>query len=130
MISCDRYAGYKGFARAHPGFVLAFCWAHQRRDLLNLANAYPQLWDWAMAWVERIGLLYHLHAQRGLADPGSVPYLAFDQPLRQALQDMLQARDAALVQPDLAQPAIKVMQSMKKHWLGQSVVRAIDRHDV
>lgn len=118
LISCDRYAGYKGFARAHPGFVLAFCWAHQRRDLLNLANAYPELWDWAMAWVERIGLLYHLHAQRGLADPGSVQHLAFDQPLRQAVQAMLEARDAALAQPDLALPAIKVMQSMKKHWLG------------
>ena len=121
LISCDRYAGYKGFAREHPGFILAFCWAHQRRDLLNLANAYPDLWDWAMAWVERIGLLYHLHAQRGLADRGSVQYLAFDQELRQAVQDMLAARDTALAQPDLALPAIKVMQSMKNHWPGLTV---------
>ena len=118
VISCDRYAGYKKFAREHPGFVLAFCWAHQRRDLLELANAYPALWDWAMVWVERIGELYHLHAQRGLAAPDSAARAAYEQQLRQAVQCMAEARDAALAQPDLALPAIKVMQSMKKHWLG------------
>jgi transposase len=86
VISCDRYAGYKKFAREHPGFMLAYCWAHQRRDLLELANAYPALWDWAMVWVECIGELYRLHAERGLAAP-----------------------------------AVKVMQSMKKHWPGLTV---------
>jgi len=32
VISCDRYSGYKRFARLNPGVVLAFCWAHVRRD--------------------------------------------------------------------------------------------------
>ena len=27
IISCDRYSAYKKFARQHPEFVLAFCWA-------------------------------------------------------------------------------------------------------
>ncbi len=40
IISCDRYSGYKRFARLNPGVVLAFCWAHQRRDFLDLANSY------------------------------------------------------------------------------------------
>ena len=27
IISCDRYSGYKRFARLNPGIKLAFCWA-------------------------------------------------------------------------------------------------------
>ncbi len=49
FVSCDRYSAYKKFARLHPGVVLAFCWAHQRRDYLELANAYPDLSPWAIA---------------------------------------------------------------------------------
>ena len=47
IISCDRYSGYKRFARLNPGVVLAFCWAHVRRDFLELANSYPQSSKWA-----------------------------------------------------------------------------------
>ena len=43
IISCDRYSAYKCFARLNPGVLLAFCWAHQRRDFLALANAYPAM---------------------------------------------------------------------------------------
>jgi hypothetical protein len=57
IISCDRYSGYKGFANATSGFEQTFCWVHQRRDFLNLANSYPEHLDWAFGWVERIGHL-------------------------------------------------------------------------
>ena len=53
VISCDRYAAYKKFARLHPLVLLAFCWAHARRDYLELANSYPQLSAWAMVWAKR-----------------------------------------------------------------------------
>ena len=121
IISCDRYSAYKKFAREHPEFVLAFCWAHQRRDLLELANAHPGMQDWAMAWVARIGELYHLHAQRRRAAPGSEPYEACDHQLRYAVQRMADDRDAALVEPTLVEPALKVLQSMKNHWPGLTV---------
>jgi transposase len=39
IISCDRFSAYNKFARINPGVVLAYCWAHQRRDFLELANA-------------------------------------------------------------------------------------------
>jgi len=41
IISCDRYAAYKRFARLNPGVVLAFCWSHQRRDYLEAGHSYP-----------------------------------------------------------------------------------------
>lgn len=36
ILNCDRYSAYKKFARLHPGVVLAFCWAHQRRDFSSV----------------------------------------------------------------------------------------------
>ena len=64
IISCDRYSAYKKFARLHPGVLLAFCWAHQRRDFLVLANAHPALWSWAVGWVDAVGELYHRNGLR------------------------------------------------------------------
>lgn len=71
IISCDRYSGYKRFARLNPGVVLAYCWAHQRRDFLELANSYPQSAQWALQWVDKIGQLYHLNAVRLQLPQGS-----------------------------------------------------------
>lgn len=53
IISCDRYSAYKKFVRLHPNFILAYCWAHQRRDFLELANAHPDLAAWALDWVDK-----------------------------------------------------------------------------
>jgi hypothetical protein len=33
---------------------LAFCWAHQRRDFLELVNSYPQSAEWALQWVDKM----------------------------------------------------------------------------
>jgi len=43
IVSCDRYAAYKKFAKQHTTVILAYCWTHQRRDFLELANAHPDL---------------------------------------------------------------------------------------
>ena len=43
IIVCDRYSAYKKFAREQADFVvLAFCWAHVRRDFLDAARSYPE----------------------------------------------------------------------------------------
>ena len=121
VISCDRYAGYKKFARVHPGVALAFCWAHQRRDFLALANSYPQLSSWAMGWVDEIGQLYHLNAMRQQAPVGSPLRATKQAALRQAVALMASRRDIALADILLAEPAAKVMLSMKEHWTGLTV---------
>jgi len=121
VISCDRYAAYKKFARLHPGVVLAFCWAHQRRDFLALANDYPALSPWAMGWVEAIAALYHLNGLRLQAREGSAERAAHHADLQQAVQRMATQRDGALADPVLAEPAAKVLQSMTVHWAGLTV---------
>lgn len=121
VISCDRYSAYKKFARLHPGVALAFCWAHQRRDFLALANSYPQLSSWAMGWVDEIGQLYHLNAMRQQAPGGSSLRSTNQAALRRALASMASRRDVALADILLAEPAAKVMLSMKEHWAGLTV---------
>ena len=88
FISCDRYAAYKKFARLHPGVVLAFCWAHQRRDFLELANDYPEVSPWAMAWVDAIAELYHLNGLRLQAGDGSAERVAHHSDLQLAVRRM------------------------------------------
>lgn len=93
IISCDRYSGYKRFARLNPRVVLAFCWAHQRRDFLELANSYPDSAEWALKWVDRIGHLYHLNGLRLKVSIGSPERVSAQSDLEQAVQQM--ANDCA-----------------------------------
>lgn len=118
IISCDRYSAYKKFARLHPTFVLAFCWAHQRRDLLELGNAYPLMLEWAMVWVDAIAQLYRLNDLRLEEPRGSVRYTEHDIALRGALQDMADQRARSLSEATLCEPALKVLRSMERHWAG------------
>lgn len=43
IVVCDRYSAYKRLARQNPRIILAFCWAHVRRDFLDYARSYPGL---------------------------------------------------------------------------------------
>jgi transposase len=59
IIVCDRYSAYKKLARLSDAILLAFCWAHVRRDFLNAGRGYKELEAWALEWKQRIGALYH-----------------------------------------------------------------------
>jgi len=121
ILSCDRYSAYKKFARLHPGVVLAFCWAHQRRDFLELAHAYPACEPWALEWVGAIGELYHLNAVRLQTPADSAQRAAAQAALHEAMQRLANERERALADPQLHAPARKVLQSMAEHWSGLSV---------
>jgi len=117
IVICDRYSAYKKLART-MGFLLAFCWAHVRRDFLTLARGYPEQEAWAMAWVARIGTLYTLNNQRLAATEDSVAFGKREITLHTHLQRMVDDRDAALQDP-LAHPAVvKVLTSLRRHWSG------------
>ncbi len=65
VLVCDRYSAYKKLARLAGGrLVLAFCWAHVRRDFIKAAAARGDLEDWKDQWLSRIRRLYRLNAQR------------------------------------------------------------------
>lgn len=64
ILVCDRYSAYKKLARLALNILLAFCWAHVRRDFLEAGRAFAELEPWALEWKEQIGTLYHLNRQR------------------------------------------------------------------
>lgn len=121
IINCDRYSSYKSFARQVKGFILAFCWAHQRRDFLELANAYPVHLNWAFEWIEEIGQLYHLNALRLQTNDDTPERVGAQTTLELAVQSMTERCDAQLAQPKLPEPCVKVLTSMKAHWSGLTV---------
>ena len=121
IISCDRYSGYKRFARLHPGIELAFCWIHQRRDFLQLANSYPELSVWAFEWVDAIGELYHLNDLRLQTGVSSPERTATQIALDLALQRMADRARVAVLEPKLNLACVKVLKSMQVHWQGLTV---------
>ena len=130
IISCDRYSGYKRFARLNPGVVLAFCWAHQRRDFLDLANSYPESSEWALQWVDRIGQLYHLNGLRLNASPDTPERISAQLVLEQAVQQMALDCSLGVANHELFPPAAKVLQSMTAHWSGLTVFVACPWVDI
>ena len=46
IFLCDRFSSYKKMAKDRVMFVLAFCWAHVRRDFINAARSYPDEKEW------------------------------------------------------------------------------------
>lgn len=120
IVICDRYSAYKKMART-LGFLLAFCWAHVRRDFLTLAQGYPQLETWSLSWVERIGTLYHLNALRLATHNDALAFAEHTASVEQHLQCMSASCDLALQDATLHVAAGKVMASLRNHWHGLTV---------
>jgi transposase len=133
ILVCDRYSAYKKLARLALNILLAFCWAHVRRDFLDAGRAFCELQEWALQWKARIGTLYHLNRLR-LAqwDPeqGLTEQCASFQQHHQALQRALQCmheeatRMVAARAPGAAlsnsarTKRNKVLASLLEHWSG------------
>jgi transposase len=64
VLVCDRYSAYKSLAKEHDEIVLAYCWAHVRRDFLNAARSWPEFAPWMWKWIEDIRTLYRLNTAR------------------------------------------------------------------
>lgn len=120
VLNVDRYSAYKVIAKSGL-FILAFCWAHVRRDFLNHSKAYPHQESFGLAWVEKINYLYHLNNQRIQDEPGTKIYAEHDQALKEAVIKMQEAMDAALLGNTLLPSAKKLLVSLKKHWAGLTV---------
>ena len=118
ILSVDRYSAYKAMAKALD-IVLAFCWAHVRRDFLKVASSWPQYETWAMSWVSAIGHLYHLNNIRIALKPESIEYRTADFQLRQAIKEMERNFQRELLEPEsLPSPQEAVLKSLENHWQG------------
>jgi transposase len=114
VLVVDRYSAYKALPAVKAGrLVLAFCWAHVRRDFVRVGRGWPELKGWALAWLGRIRVLYALNRQR-LASQDSTREAA----LRDAVAAMRRQCQAELADPALSVPVRKVLTSLEDHWTG------------
>ena len=141
IVICDRYKAYLSLAKQLPCITLAFCWAHVRRDFLDAARKYPELEDWSLDWVEKIGKLYHINKQRCKEFDPKLPAqwksASFQQKhykLVETMVSMAEERDAFIntykaPEADLLTTVkYKILTSLKNHWQGLSVF--VDHPDV
>ena len=119
VLVVDRYAAYKAMSWVKDGvIVLAFCWAHVRRDFIRVGKGWPELKTWALQWLRRIRILYRLNDQRLAAERGSAASREADDGLRQAVDAMRAQRETELARVGLATPCRKALESLDEHWEG------------
>lgn len=125
VLEVDRYSGYKAMAQVKSGLmVLAFCWAHVRRDFVRVGKSWSELTPWALGWLRRIRQVYQINRQRLRHRPGSAPFQGQDALLRQAVEAMHAEAVRELSEPKLRQPCRKVLESLEEHWTG--LIRFVD----
>jgi transposase len=119
VVVVDRYSAYKAMSWVKDGvLVLAFCWAHVRRDFVRVGKGWPELRMWALEWLKRIRELYRLNRRRLAAKQNSAEFKEADGRLRQAVAEMKKQMEAELSRADLATPCRKVLESLREHWVG------------
>jgi transposase len=128
VLVCDRYSAYKSLALACEELILAFCWAHVRRDFLKAARSWPELEKWMFTWIDDIRELYRLNAARLKAWDERLP---LDQQasafadnqcnLVTKLSQMQERCEAHLREPELHLAQQKVLSSLHNHWDGLTV---------
>ena len=120
ILNVDRYSAYKVIAKKGL-FVLAFCWAHVRRDYLNYSKAYPHQETWGISWVDSINHLYHINNQRIKCENSSKEYEEHERALSDAIKTMKERIDTELRDEYLLPSAKKLLKSLNKHWDGLTV---------
>jgi transposase len=122
IMSVDRYSAYKAMKQVKEGkIVLAFCWAHVRRDFLAVAKSWPEHQEWGFAWVRRIGLLYNDNKERMHELHNPAGFKVKDRQLREHIEEMAEQRDKELSNPGIHAARQKVLESLNEHWGGLTV---------
>jgi len=119
VLVVDRYSAYKAMIWVKDGvLVLAFCWAHVRRDFIRVGKGWPELKTWALQWLRRIRELYRRNDRRLAAQKDAAAFGEADGRVRQAVAEMKAERETELDRADLATPCRKALESLREHWEG------------
>ena len=133
IVVCDRFSVYKSLANQMPCIVLAFCWAHVRRDFLDAAKKYPDLQNWALSWVEEIGKLYHTNNLRRKEFDQKLPIESQSASFKNLHENLVEKMDAMAQRRDvfikahesddsfLSVVKYKILTSLRNHWDGLNV---------
>jgi transposase len=125
----DRYRADTGLAKAGDARMLAFCWAHGRRDVLKAARRGPALDRGMGAWIDDSRERSRLKAARLAGgdetwrlEPQPAPLVARHRNLETPRSQRQARGEAHLHEPDLPLLKPKVLSSLHTHWDGLPVV--------
>ena len=122
ILVVDRFKAYQIIDQVKRGLVvLAFCWAHVRRDFLAVARTWPDQERWALAWVQGIGRVYALNDARLAVRQEPRAFADADVALRGAVTALAAQGEAELADPQLPSARRKVLESLGDHWTGLTV---------
>lgn len=122
ILVVDRYAAYQAMSQVKDGtIVLAFCWAHVRRDFLAVARSWPDQEAWALGWIERIGGLYACNDRRLEAPRPGPSFTERDQEVRRCVAAIARQREDELAPAELHPARRRVLESLREHWPGLTV---------
>jgi transposase len=122
IMVVDRYKAYQAMDQVKRGLiVLAFCWAHVRRDFLTVARTWPDQDAWALNWIGRIGAVYRLNDERLAVRADAAAFAVADTRLRAAVIALGAQGEAELAEPQLHPARRKVLESLGNHWTGLTV---------
>ena len=115
----------KAMAQVKSGLiVLAFCWAHVRRDFVGVGKSWSELTPWALSWLRRIRHIYSVNRERLRHPLASAKFQEQDALLRRAVEALRAEAEEELSDPKLRQPCRKVLESLEEHWTG--LLRFVD----
>jgi len=117
IVNADKYSSYK--ALQNQGLiVIAYCWAHQKREFEDALTKYPQdqeLKPWVEIWITKISLLYDVNDERIKHTKDSYDFNQY----HNKLIDILNWMEKEIEKQQYTHPAqIEIMTSMKQHWSG------------
>src|SRR5262249_12061021 len=122
IMVVDRYKAYQVIDQVQRGLiVLAFCWAHVRRDFREVARSWPDQESWALAWVEGIGKIYALKDARLAVRHDPAVFACADAALRAGVTALAGQGEAELADPQWHPARRKVLESLGDHWTGLTV---------
>jgi transposase len=118
VLMVDRLSSYKAMAPVKAGWiVLAFCWAHVRRDFIAVGKSFPELKPWALAWLKQIRQAYRGNRER-LQQLDTPAFTGADVKLRRVMDQMKVQAAEQFADPTLRRPCRKVLESLQEHWTG------------
>ena len=98
--------------------ILAFCWAHVRRDFRTVARTWPDPEGWAFSWVERLGELDRLNDACLAVRQEATAFARADAPLRVAVTALGEQGERELADRAVHPARRKVLASLGYHWTG------------
>jgi transposase len=128
VLVCDRYSAYKSLAKEHDDMILAYCWAHVRRDFLNAARSWPDLAPWMWQWIEDSRTLYRLNTARLAVwdapvslDEQAPAFVARQHDLTTHLGEMQDRCEMYRRERYLHEAKRPILESLHHHWEGLTV---------